>query len=437
MKKIGIVLLALMLPLLMSAQKNLKYISAPADNCYISFSGGIQGLINESNLRSLKNKQNGFFTGGGNLSLGKFFNPWSAIQLTILGGQSALNSYYQLDDAGDISYDATSPTAYTQLYANASIDLMYDITSIIGGYKSDRLLSYYIYFGPGMTMSEVYDISGDGDQNFTPIFNATAGMMGSIRLSNSFYFNIDLRGWVTPSIFGDYSSNYTEGTLALMGGFTYVIGGKKFVPYLSQSDSERMIEDANKSISDCQSALADANRNLLEAQKRDSLTRAEMEKVRADAQAAIDEAMRQKQQQPKGTNIVTVTKTDTIVKTVVKEKILLSAGPMAIFFEENMSAIDDRGLVNIQLAADAMKTTPKRKYKLVGYTDINRSEVSVSSNKSLSIKRAKKVYDELVRLGVSPKQLSYTGMGPQENMFGTNELNRVVLIEAIPEASDK
>ena len=104
------------------------------------------------------------------------------------------------------------------------------------------------------------------------------------------------------------------------------------------------------------------------------------------------------------------------------------AGPRAIFFQIGSAKIDSKGTVNIGLAAQIMKATPEVKYVVNGYAD--KATGSVKTNQKLSEKRAKAVYDALVKAGVSESQIEWKGLGGQPNMFeNSRALTRVVVIE--------
>ena len=63
---------------------------------------------------------------------------------------------------------------------------------------------------------------------------------------------------------------------------------------------------------------------------------------------------------------------------------------------------------NLEKLAGYLKDNPKTKIEIVGYSDMQGPE---TYNLKLSERRAKVVYDYLLRLGVSKKQLSYKGAG--------------------------
>ncbi|MCX6073020.1 MAG: OmpA family protein [Campylobacterales bacterium] len=77
-------------------------------------------------------------------------------------------------------------------------------------------------------------------------------------------------------------------------------------------------------------------------------------------------------------------------------------------FATGSNAIDAEGRVKINDFADIMKNNPHYKATIIGHTD---SVGSTASNQKLSVKRAAKVKDMLVRQGIAAKRLTVKGEG--------------------------
>ena len=88
-----------------------------------------------------------------------------------------------------------------------------------------------------------------------------------------------------------------------------------------------------------------------------------------------------------------------------------------ITFDNNSAKIKPEFVDTIKKFAKFLKDNPQYKASIEGYTD-NRG--SVTYNKKLSEKRAKAVYEELIKLGISKDRLSYKGFGP-ENPIASND----------------
>ena len=98
------------------------------------------------------------------------------------------------------------------------------------------------------------------------------------------------------------------------------------------------------------------------------------------------------------------------------------------YVESQEINIDAKGMVNINLAADIMKANPDVKYVVNGYAD--KATGSAKTNQTLSEKRAKAVYNALIKAGVNENQIEWRGLGGQPNMWNNSRvLTRVVVIE--------
>lgn len=82
--------------------------------------------------------------------------------------------------------------------------------------------------------------------------------------------------------------------------------------------------------------------------------------------------------------------------------------PMKIGFETAKWDLSETGLTRIQNVADQLKVDEDVKLKIDGHCDERGTD---EYNQVLSEKRAKAVYGELVRLGISKKRLSVQGYG--------------------------
>lgn len=105
-----------------------------------------------------------------------------------------------------------------------------------------------------------------------------------------------------------------------------------------------------------------------------------------------------------------------------------------VVFEPNMYTINDTNAVQIDSLAEMLKYNKSIKIEVTGYTD--KSGIP-EKNITLSINRAKAVYERLVEKGIEPERLFYSGCG-DENPVAPNtyrwgrDLNRrieIVLLE--------
>lgn len=355
----------------LTAQNKEKYVAESwKDNFFVSVGVGGQVCVNPDNSDyGLGNA----ITPNLHVSVGKLFTPTWGIRGQVAGFWSTLYSQYGM-----------SANSYRELknknFFTLRADALYNLSNAIWGYNSDRLFNLSVFAGPGLTFAKTYGMQDKVDA----LINGSVGLMGQFNINKYWDINVEARGEVSPSMFGKYSSAYTDGAVSLTVGATYTFGGKKFVPYVSKVDQDAINDEINK----YRSELAQAQSDL------------------ANAKNALANMKPQ-------------------VKEVVKE--VEVAGPRAIFFKIGSARLDDYGKVNIQLAAKILKANPDKKYKVAGYAD--KATGSASWNQKLSEKRAQVVYDALIAEGVSKDQLEMVGFGGTENMFGKNLLNRVVILE--------
>ncbi len=88
-----------------------------------------------------------------------------------------------------------------------------------------------------------------------------------------------------------------------------------------------------------------------------------------------------------------------------------------ITFKNNSSKIQPQFVSRIQKFALFLKNNPAYKAEIEGYTDNKGSKIY---NEVLSLKRAKAVYLELIKLGVDKKRLSFVGYG-DKNPIASNK----------------
>ena len=350
--------------------KETFYSESFKDNIFVSVGVGAQGCVNPDNFDYGFGKA---ITPLINVSVGKLFNPVWGIRGQVAGAWTTLYSNY--GQPAD-----TYIKSKNKHYFTMRADGMFNLSNAIGGYNPDRLFTVSVFAGPGLTFAKAY---GDQDK-VNALINGSVGLAGQFNINKDLDINIEARGEVSPSPFGNISSAHTDGAVSLTAGVTYTFGGKRFVSCGSQVDQNAINEELNR----YRSELAKAQSDL------------------ADAKNAL-------------ANVKPVT------KEVVKE--IEVAGPRAIFFQIGKSKIDDYGMVNIQLAAKILKANPDKKYKVAGYAD--KATGSAKWNQKLSEARAQAVYDALIKEGVSKDQLELVGFGGTANMFGKNFLNRVVILE--------
>jgi len=362
------------------------------DNLFISVGVGGQTSLNPDN------KDYGFshsITPQLSLSIGKWIDPVWGIRLQGAGVWSKLNQKWTVEESGkrlDTYY------GYKNKFVQARIDGLFNISNALCGYNPDRLFTVSLFMGPGLTFAKTYLVeapagypsanglvakNSEQKSGMKALITGSVGLMGAFNVNKNWDINLEVRGDVSPSIYGEKGAK-TEGAIAALVGATYTFGrGKHFVT----SDNH-----------DIDALNAEINRY------REQLAAKEAELERAKANV----------------------KTKTEVRTEVKEVVI--AGKQAFFFRLGGAVLTKEDKVNVKLVAEHLKANPSVKYKVAGYAD--KATGNDKINQTLSEKRAKAVADALIAEGVDKNQLEVVGCGATPNMFGEDSLNRIVILEA-------
>jgi outer membrane protein OmpA-like peptidoglycan-associated protein len=358
-----------------AGNKDRWYAEKGSHNFFVSLGAGIQFSVNPDNSDYGLGKA---ITGQYQLAVGKLINPVWGVRLQGSILNTKLNSDYINGNNGVFEN-------ITQKYVALRADAMFNISNAISGYNPDRVFDAYAFMGPSLTITKATIAT---QKRTAALVGGTVGLGGKFNVSKYFDINIEARGEVSQSPFGDYSCSVADGNFAITAGLTYFFGGKKFVKVTNAA----LLDAANGDIKKYKELLA-------QEQDAHTATKAELEKEKKNI------------------------KVQEVTKVVETE----SAGNRAIFFTIGSAKIDAKGKVNIKLAAEIMKANTDVKYIVYGYAD--KATGSVKTNQKLSEKRANAVVDELVKNGVSADQLEAKGMGGQANMFDSRALTRVVIIE--------
>ena len=354
--------------------KSRYYAESSKDNYFISLGVGAQVCVKP-------NASDNGATPVFNLAAGKLINPVWGVRGMVSGFNTKLFTY--IDSEG---YTGTEGHEVKQNYVTVRVDGMFNLSNAIAGYNPERKLEAYAFAGPALQFAKA-EIGGDNGMK--ALINGSVGLGAAYNLNSNWALNLEVRGEISESPFGDYSSTIANGFVGGTFGATYYFGGKKFVKVTNMA----LLDAANGDIKKYKELLA-------QEQDAHNVTKAELEKEKKNI------------------------KVQEVVKVVETE----SAGDRAIFFTIGSARIDSKGKVNIKLAAELMKANTDVKYVVYGYAD--KATGSVKTNQKLSEKRAQAVVDELVKNGVSADQVEAKGMGGQENMFeNSRALTRVVIIE--------
>ena len=354
--------------------KSRYYAESSKDNYFISLGVGAQLCIDPN---ASENGVTPLF----NLSVGKLINPVWGVRGMVSGINTKLYSY--IDAEGYT--DKTAGHEVDKNYFTVRVDGLFNISNAIAGYNPDRKFEAYAFMGPALQFAKA-EIGGDAD--LKGLINGSVGLGAAYNINSKWALNLEVRGEISESPFGDYSSTIANGFVGGTFGATYYFGGKKFVKVVKEAS----LVAANTDIQKYKELLATE-------QTSHAAVKEELAKEKAKAPVEV-----------------------------VREVEVMVAGPRAVFFNIGSAVIDAKGMVNINLAADIMKANPDVKYVVNGYAD--KATGSAKTNQKLSEKRAQAVYNALIKAGVSESQVEWKGLGGQPNMWNNSRiLTRVVVIE--------
>ena len=344
----------------MSAQstKDNYYTPKWNDNIFVSVGGGIHSINNDG-----FNKVAPHF----NISLGKYITPTWGIRAQVNG----LTQHLCLQDNNFYEHDKS--------YIGANIDAMLNISSLLAGANPNRFFEVYGFVGPQVSVAksqnvnfkanlegEILGVEPAGEEKTKARIGASAGLGLKFNFSKFWAIDLEARGAIAPSIFGNISEHRkAEGTGMITAGVSYTFGGKKFAKIADRVVEKEVLKEVVKEV-------------------------------------PVE-----------------------VVKEVIKE--IPSAASAAIFFKIGKSIISPEGMVNIKLMAKTMKDNPTTKYKIAGFADKGTGTVEI--NQRLSEARAQAVYDALIAEGISADRLEKIAMGGTDPMFEKGYLNRVVIME--------
>lgn len=320
-----------------------------------------------------------------NVSLGKWINPYIGVR-----------AQYSLSwDKGTISapnYFTGTPDKFKGNLSQLHADAMFNISSIIGGYKADRFYELYPYAGiaGGIFTSSLNDglerevmLKVGLVNNFRLSDNFSAVIEASYLHNNGVIYGMPLR---QPKI---YPVDVTIGV-------TYHFGGREF-------NSTDDIYEANR--------LA-----MIPLQKKNDQLLADNKELKSQVNTLsgdIDDLESD------------VAKANAKIAELESQNKLIS---VPAFFHINSYRVSNEHKGTFKYAAEDMKANPSKKYVVYGYADS--ATGSVKYNERLAQNRAEAIVDVLVNdYGVAASQVRAQGMGGVDNIFEDSKLNRCVILK--------
>ena len=338
------------------------------DNWFISIAGGASVLLGD---------QNGEANFGSRLNLapqfsfGKWFNPYLAFRTQLNGG--VLHGFErEFDGVGSLYMQHNK-------YMAAHVDLLWDVTNFWAPYSEKKVFRLIPWIGVGYAQRFKTDDAVERPRTESPTLNA--GILTAFRLSKRVDLNVELQGSLLNEQFNRVSMYHlTDGIVQLSAGLTFKLGKTDF----------EVLEPMDYAL------LNDLN--------------GQINKLRAEN----DELSKRPVSCPECAPAVTE-----VVNNYVDN---------VVYFRLNSSKIDKNQQINVYNTAQFVKEN-NAPIKVIGYAD--QKTGTSTYNMSLSEKRARAVAKELIdKYGVSSDQISIEWKGSDEQPYGENNWNRVVIMRA-------
>ena len=301
------------------------------------------------------------------LSFGKWFNPYLAFRAQLNGG---ILHGFENEGATIMQHNR---------YFAAHADLLWDVTNFWGPYNEKRVFRLIPWVGLGYAQRFKTTESVERARTESPTLNF--GVLMAFRVSKRVDINVEAQGSLLNEEFNRVSMNHlTDGIAQVSAGLTFKLGKTDF-EVLEPMDYD-LLNDLNSQI------------NALRAEN--------------------DELSKRPESCPECKETVTE-----VVNHVIDN---------VVFFRINSSKIDKNQHINIYNTAEYIKAnnTP---IKVIGYADKNTGKADY--NMQLSEKRAKAVAKELMeKYGIPSDQITVEWKGCEEQPYGENSWNRVVIMSA-------
>ena len=273
-------------------------------------------------------------------------------------------------------------------YWNMHGDVLFNFSNMFFGYNEERIWNFIPYLGAGA-------IRNCTDNNYT--MGVNAGILNTFRLNKRVSLNFELAALAAPKTF-DGTGSKASGNKIWRGADKVLTASVGVTVNLGKTTGFRKAVDVDALMALNQSQL-DALNSALAAQQNEN--------------AQLKEELAKKPKE--------------VIKTEYQKEYV--SAPRSIFFNIGSSRIaSKKEIVNLQVLADAVKADNNIKLKVSGYADS--ATGSAKFNQTLSEKRANRVADELVKLGVSRDNLVVEGLGGVATLK-PNSYNRRVIVDVV------
>ena len=346
----------------------------------------------------LKNKKsdNWFMSlaGGANTFFGNGFKDADYLDATSWQGQIAVGKWISplfgarlaVDVAQHEHFMKSSSNYISSNSINPHVDVMWNMTNALVGYRADRVYNFVPYVGVGGMIGMEKDFSGDTDLELS----WNMGLINNFQLSNNFSIFVELAATLVKDNFGSRFTNDNSGDYSYdaigqaLVGVKFGLGGKQDFTTAELLDYN-LINDLNSQI------------NRLRAENENLSKRPEFCPECPDVEPQI-----------------------------VAESVYV---PNVVFFRINSANIDRQQQISVYNTAEYMKSNPNATVEIVAYAD--KQTGTPDYNMKLSERRAKAVADALTsQYNIDSSRINIDWKGDTEQPYAENDWNRVAIFIA-------
>lgn len=351
------------------------------DNWEITLGGGTGAAI--YNGRNY-GKASDFFQGFGEVSVAKWLHPVVGARLQFQGGRYSTIANNQ---------------AYVKWpHLAVHVDGLINLSNWIGGYKEDRVYYAIPFAGMGVMATNFTEKShrASGVNSAACNYIFAYGLQNRFRVTSFLDINLELRGLLGMSSLNPVRVTKRGNALHTANvsvGVTYRFGKRNF-----QRGA------AGYSYSDIEALKRNAELALQEAEAAQAAKEATDERL-SEAESALASAQQRAE------------KAESELNELKSRPVVIEETPSEIiFFGFAKYTLNYEACTRLDVLAKEINEGPADHiYKVTGYADF--STGSKSSNIAMAEKRAKAVYDYLIKAGVPADRLTYSGSSTGEQPF--------------------
>lgn len=356
------------------------------DNWFISANGGGQVYFGTGDSKGPFGKR---IAPGFTFAVGKSVTPNVTVRIAIDGfnlkGFTSMKTGYYYGEP-----DSKGVYRQKWKYYNLHGDIMYNLTNAIGGYSEERVYNLIPYVGFGMAHTFTAPVNNTFAMSF--------GIINRFRITDAVDINLELKGALYESGFDAEPDRHRgEGVGGVLVGITYKFRKRNFDRY------------------DPHAVSAAVAGYTTEIDRLQALLSQEQDTSRSLKVALLEQAGSVREQA-------------LIMQQEVARAATSVSAPFAVFFPVGGTRISDQEMVNLSYQAALIKKSPGKVFRVIGSADYDTG--SAARNRELSEQRAGIVINTLVdKFGVNRDQLKAVMNEPSRRLFGSPDLNRVVIIE--------